>query len=231
MQEKWDLLGALNNNNGISLCNGQEQGKGSTTLLSDTDRPAYVRYGVVPLESVEIREFRDPFTDEVDDIAYAFSQTLTRLKADASPFITQLSQSIHFGRGWIQLPPPQTPLPQCQKFPPNYRMQLTFHVYQCQDLREPWLPSLLYQLKTMILIGSAALTFHPDTLHTTSNITYLHLSTYMEHNQCLFYPSTNPTGLMALPLPSRTTRQQEQDHQRRRSSFARIGRGTGTSCT
>lgn len=201
VQEKRDLMDALKSNNGISLCNGQKQGKGST-LLSDTDRPAYVRHGLVPLEKVVIREFRDPFTDEVDDIAYAFSQTLTYLQADASSYITQLPRCIYFGRGWVQLPNlrklylnaknarliiDRNLLSLC----PNIE-RVVFedqtHEYRCQDLGEPWLPTLLGQLNTMTLRGSAALTFHPDMLHATPNISYLSLSTYKKHYQYFIPP-------------------------------------------
>ncbi|KAG0068340.1 hypothetical protein BGZ89_004911 [Linnemannia elongata] len=216
VQEKRDLQDVLNNNNGISFCSGQGQGKGSTTLLLDTSRPAYIRHGLVPLERVEIQEFQDPFTDEVDDIAYAFSQTLTYLKADASSFITQLSRSIHFGRGWVELPNlrhlsmnaknarliiERNVLSLC----PNIeRVDLAdqTHQYQCQDLREPWLPALLGQLKSLILIGSTALTFHPDTLYTTSKITHLCLSTYMEHDQCFIPPIDELNRSYGIPSTS-----------------------------
>lgn len=204
VEEKRHLLEALNknNNNGISSCSGQEPGKGSTTLLSDVDRLAYVRHGLVPLESVDIREFRDPFTDEVDDIAYAFSQTLTYLKAIASPLITQFPRFIHFGRGWVQLPNlrdlyfnaknarliiDRSLLSLCPNLE-NIDLADQTYEYQYQNLAKPWLPALLGQLESMTLIGSAALMLHPDTLYTTSNISHLHLSTYTEHNHCFIPP-------------------------------------------
>ncbi|KAF9151518.1 hypothetical protein BG015_006563 [Linnemannia schmuckeri] len=202
VQEKRNL-DAFNNN--TSTGSGQGQGQGSATLLLDMDRPAYIKHGLVPLENVEIREFREPFTDEVDDIAFAFSQTLTRLKADASSFIAQLPRSIHFGRGWITLPN----LKHLSLNAKNARLIIDRHLlslcpniehidladqtheYRCQDLQEPCLPASLGQLKTMTLVGWAALTFHPDTLNTTPELTYLHMSTYMdhmEHRDCFIPP-------------------------------------------
>ncbi|KAG0273142.1 hypothetical protein BGZ95_011039 [Linnemannia exigua] len=213
VQEKRDLH-ALNTNN-TSNEQGCEQGQRTfATLLSNSSGlPAYLQHGLVPLEIVEIREFKEPFTDEVDDIAFAFSQTLKHLKADASSFAVAQQQqhtsplqprSIYFGRGWVHLPV----LSQLSLNAKNARLiidrQLLVHCpnveyvtltdethqYRCQDLLEKQLcvPASLAQLKMMSLVGWPALTFHPDTLHTTPNITHLKILTYPRNDACYIPP-------------------------------------------
>ncbi|KAF9079965.1 hypothetical protein BGX23_002886 [Mortierella sp. AD031] len=174
---------------------------GQGTTLLDPDRPACLQHGLVPLEYVEIREYKEPFTDEVDDIAFGFSRTLTKLKADASSFILELPRSIRFGRGWVDLPV----LRQLSLNAKNARLvidrRLLVHCpnvsfidltdqtfqYRCQDL-EPCLPAQLPRLQTMTLTGWAALTFHPDTLHSTSNLTFLGISTFVRNDECYIPP-------------------------------------------
>ncbi|KAF9908948.1 hypothetical protein EC991_009248 [Linnemannia zychae] len=210
VQEKLDL-DKLNLN-----ISGQRQGHRQETtavsLSSSSGRPAHVQYGLVPLETVEIREFREPFTDEVDDIAFAFSQTLKHLKADASSFVVaqqpqQQPRSIYFGRGWVHLPV----LTQLSLNAKNARLiidQQLFvhcpnvsivtltdetHQYQCQDLlqhqhQQLYQPVSLAQLKTITLVGWPALMFHPDILHTTPNITYLSILTYQRSDDYYIPP-------------------------------------------
>ncbi|KAF9270881.1 hypothetical protein BGZ88_007302, partial [Linnemannia elongata] len=72
-------------------------------------RPAYIEYGLVPLERIEIHEGRSRplYDEEVNDIAIAFSQTITSLRiegdrrtwsADTTPL-----RHFHFGRGWVDM--------------------------------------------------------------------------------------------------------------------------------
>ncbi|KAK3831984.1 MAG: hypothetical protein J3R72DRAFT_238217 [Linnemannia gamsii] len=155
---------------------------------------------LVPLEHVEIFQYRVS-SDEVDDIAFAFSQTLQSLLVDASnapPGYPTLpvpqSSVLHFGRGWVTLPC-LTSL-EIRGYPfrrlvldslllthcPNVvkvRIEDGITDYQCRDLVEyPTTAAAIAQLphlRTLDLQGWSALTFHPATLESTSALGWLYL--------------------------------------------------------
>lgn len=195
-QEKRELDALENNNRNI-------YGLGSTALLLDMEQPAYVQHGLVPLERVWIVASLEPFTDEVDDIAFAFSETLTILSAHATTIINQLPRTAHFGRGWVTLPR----LKHLSLNALDARLMIDRHLlslcpniefiqladdtfqYPCQDLHQQLcLPASLAQLSTLVLIGWAALTFHPDTLYTTPNITRLTIKTHLGNQDSCYIP-------------------------------------------
>ncbi|KAK3845509.1 MAG: hypothetical protein J3R72DRAFT_435954 [Linnemannia gamsii] len=159
---------------GTTLAGGQ----GSSLL--DEERPACLRHGLVPLEEVCIRHFKEDSTDEVNDIAIGFSQTLKWLNATASDSSESLPPMFHFGRGWVDLLAlahlvlntntarlvlDREALMHCPNLVYVRLSDMTFD-YQCQDV-EPQLPACLPQLTTLQLSGWSALTFHPDTLYST----------------------------------------------------------------
>ncbi|KAG0316357.1 hypothetical protein BGZ97_007009 [Linnemannia gamsii] len=195
VQEKREL-DALKNNN------SKTYGPGSTTLLLDTDRPAYVQHGLAPLESVNIVAALKPFADEVDDIAFAFSETLTTLTAHAATVVHQFPRTARFGRGWVtllrlkhlslhavnaRLVIDRRLLSVCPNLESIHISDDTFQ-YQCQDLHpQLCLPASLARLTNLTLAGWAALTFHPDTLHTTRDVTYLDI-THLGNGSCYIPP-------------------------------------------
>ncbi|KAG0280850.1 hypothetical protein BGZ95_008413, partial [Linnemannia exigua] len=141
--------------------------------------PASEQQDLVPLESLVMYGYH-ALTDEADDIAYAFSQTLKRLVVVATESQEQL-QTIHFGRGWADLPA-LTELDLRSRyhklvldpvllthFPRLTRARISDATveYQCQDI-EPCLPSDLPYLQTLMLQGWSALSFNPATLHSTT---------------------------------------------------------------
>ncbi|KAG0297194.1 hypothetical protein BGZ96_007403 [Linnemannia gamsii] len=196
VQEKREL-------NALKINNSNIYGLRSTALLLDTKRPAYVQHGLDPLERVGIAAFLEPFTDEVDDIAYAFSETLVALVAHTTAIVDQLPRTVHFGRGWVTLPRLKHLSLNAQdarltidhlllSLCPNIELiQITNDIsqYQCQDLYQHLcLPASLPQRCIMVLVGWPALTFHPDTLYTTPNITRLTIATYWRNQNSGYIP-------------------------------------------
>ncbi|KAF9088696.1 hypothetical protein BGX23_007156 [Mortierella sp. AD031] len=156
-------------------------------------QPAYLRYGLVPVEQVRIKEHRTLFTDEIDDIAFAFSHTLMELKAEASYNLSRLCpwQSIHIGRGWVHLPAltslelsgwdrrlviAEDMLTLCPNIVKVHLFDKTME-YKYDDIT-PWKSAHLARLEDLNLKGWSALSFHPTTLHSTSRL--LSLSLRME---------------------------------------------------
>ncbi|KAG0367339.1 hypothetical protein BGX24_003277 [Mortierella sp. AD032] len=154
-------------------CSGGEHGSQSSPDTEPLE--------LVPLENVMMYGY-DALTDEVDDIAYAFSQTLRRLIVLAADIQGPL-QTIHFGRGWVDLPL-LTELdlkvhhhklvldPALLMCCPNVTLVIIADAtveYQYQDI-EPCLPAKLPHLQTLLLQGWSALTFDPATLLSTPTL-------------------------------------------------------------
>ncbi|KAG0053498.1 hypothetical protein BGZ83_000979 [Gryganskiella cystojenkinii] len=148
-----------------------------------------------PLQRVTIATF-GTFSDEIDDIAFAFGEILLELCAFTFALDEESEESIGFraGNGWT--------LPRIRKLHlaiqhkrllidrDFYALGLGnkieslsledkstgYHcqdVYTCRPLQVP-LPAL----KTVALQGWSALTFHPDTLHRVPNLESLHLGVF-----------------------------------------------------
>ncbi|KAG0276234.1 hypothetical protein BGZ95_007813 [Linnemannia exigua] len=169
---------------------------GQGSLLLDDERPACLRHGLVPLEEVWIRHLKEGSTDEVDDIAIGFSQTLKKLDATASDSSESLPPMFHFGRGWFDLLAlvqlsldtntarlflDREALMHCPNLVYVLLSDKTFD-YQCQEL-EPHPPTCLPQLVTLRLSGWSALTFHPDTLYSTPLLETLNITMFTQYNE------------------------------------------------
>ncbi|KAG0287262.1 hypothetical protein BGZ96_008802 [Linnemannia gamsii] len=175
----------------------------------NNERPLLSRRGLVPLEEAILTDSAAiPFTDEIDSIAFAFSTTLTRIfvRSDYEPLNFQ--RSLQVGQGWIELPvltelymelgdtrlviDPGL-LIHCPNITSATLDDNTFE-YQLQDLHQlPYcLPAHLPQLGKLTLHGWSALRFHPDTLHTTSNLASLEISMKVIHPDVCFILPPSP---------------------------------------
>lgn len=157
------------------------------SLGDDNDATSAIRQVTLPpLEEVLMFGY-NPSTDEGDDIAFAFSQTLTRLKINVSEEPGPIT-TVPFGRGWVELPlltdlvlsgrhsriviDPAL-LTHCPSLARVNILDATAE-YHLQDV-DPCLPAHLPHLQTMGLVGWSALTFHPATLDSMTAIKSLHL--------------------------------------------------------
>lgn len=185
----------------------------STTSIADTSqqegRPAYIEHGLVPLERIWIKEnlIVYPLCDEeVNDIAIAFSQTLSSLQIEGngkSSTDTTPLKHFHLGRGWIdmlaltnlQLDVQESDhrvvldrelLAHC----PNITSISISDRTRDYDLPEivPCLPAYLPRLRVLDLCGWSALTFDPETLSSTPGLGSLTIGS-MSWNRCsVFIP-------------------------------------------
>ncbi|KAF9330618.1 hypothetical protein BGZ91_000082, partial [Linnemannia elongata] len=154
-------------------------------------RTADAEHGLVPLEVVKLFEHTEPHTDELNDIAFAFSQTLVSIDFhSASLEIFDPSRSIHLGQGWITLPRlirlaligdagrivvDRALFTHCPNAT-HIEINDGTEEYHCQDI-VPCLPAALPNLRNLCLRGWSALTFHPATLSSSTILTTLRLST------------------------------------------------------
>lgn len=161
-------------------------------------------FGLVPLTSVNIKEDDVPITDEVDNIAYAFSETLQYLTVemtygtdeDEDENQQQQPLPIHVGRGRVDLP-------MLRDIWINKSDRLIIHrmlLVHCPNVVseslmdesvqhwlqgiETCLPAHLPCLEKLTLEGWSALTFHPDTLHSTPKLTSLEVRTFIPWYYC-----------------------------------------------
>ncbi|KAG0196472.1 hypothetical protein BGX33_001602 [Mortierella sp. NVP41] len=203
VQEKAHMVSLGKDSNLNNSCSG------SGLLYNDGSRLAHLGYGLVPLAEVEIRERRTPFTDEIDDIAFAFSSTLTSFRALTSQGLSELLRNIHVGRGWIdlllltildldlftctnntRLVIGRQLLEHCPNLV-NARLLDSTKEYRCQDV-VPYLPAHLSVLQTLRMTGWSALAFHPATLSGmahASSVEELDRS-YGVHDATMHVPST-----------------------------------------
>ncbi|KAF9304484.1 hypothetical protein BGZ74_001444 [Mortierella antarctica] len=140
-----------------------------------------------PLEVVAIRAIGDPFGSELDDIGLSFGTTLKSFTAQRrGPFQEQTqtpqTQRSIVGRGWkmpllskleldcstdglvldpdfLRHCPSLQKLSLSDSLPVNYLNRI-----------KPSRPAQLPELTALVLSGSAALAFHPDTLHSTKEL-------------------------------------------------------------
>ncbi|KAF9119889.1 hypothetical protein BGW39_011845 [Mortierella sp. 14UC] len=186
-------------NLGVDTRANSHKGHGALQWKEDP-RSAYQQYGLVPLETFSISELLQPLTDEIDDVAFAFSRTLTNITVTTLGDSTE-GRWIHIGRGWVNLP--MLTLLDIQ----IYSAQLAIHPellthcpsltyvkladrtygYRCQDI-VPCHPAQLSNLKTLTLVGWSALTFHHATLHSASNLTNLDITMDIDAEEGCFIP-------------------------------------------
>ncbi|KAG0287736.1 hypothetical protein BGZ96_008366 [Linnemannia gamsii] len=151
---------------------------------------------LVPLESLNMRNC-DSLTEEVNDIAFAFSNTLQRISVDEGV----RGSTTRLGQGWVDMPKlthlnitvrinrlllDSLLLAHC---PNLIVVNLTdkTQAYQCWDIVS-MAPAQLGQLSTLSLQGWPALTFNPTTLHSTSKLGFLsirsnHIPPFEEQEQ------------------------------------------------
>ncbi|KAF9129048.1 hypothetical protein BGW39_004525 [Mortierella sp. 14UC] len=183
-----------------SLC---APGSGSIGRFGDSQgsqsTPATRQLDLVPLEGVTLYDYRG-LIDEVDNIAYAFSQTLRCLVIDFE-LVQGQPTTIQFGQGWVELPVMTNLIlkARCHRLVLD-PMLLTlcpslseFEIidgtteYQCKDI-EPCLPVCLPKLEILDLQGWAALTFHPAALDSAPLLRYLALCSSNSSERVCFIP-------------------------------------------
>ncbi|KAF9900961.1 hypothetical protein EC991_006709 [Linnemannia zychae] len=155
---------------------------------------------LVPLEEVVMFGYHS-LTDEIDDIAYAFSQTLKRLIVLGLSIEQEQLATIHFGQGWVNLPVLTKIILSSRRHRVVIDPMLLMHCpslehatmldatteYQCQDINS-CLPASLPRLQNLELDGWPALTFHPATLHSTPLLEVIRLSSRDHLNPPCFIP-------------------------------------------
>ncbi|KAF9147374.1 hypothetical protein BG015_011003 [Linnemannia schmuckeri] len=157
-------------------------------------------YGLVPLENFTISEQLKPLTDEVDDVAFAFSQTLVTIMVMISGTDTEM-RWIQLGRGWVDLPK-LTRLeihanfarldlhPELLAHCPNVtfvKLSDRTYGYRCQDI-VPCQTAHLAHVETLTLMGWSALTFHQATLHSARKLTTLEVTLEIDAEDGCFIP-------------------------------------------
>ncbi|KAH7042858.1 hypothetical protein BKA57DRAFT_470622 [Linnemannia elongata] len=139
--------------------------------------------------------------EEINDVAFAFNQTLKSLAIRCSTRATFSQTPPPFGHGWVDLPLltyinfegywKQVIIDQdffihC----PNIKgLQIVDNTtqYLLQDIGPPCRPAQLARVKMLHLRGWAALTFHPDTLHSAKSLYSLQLRMDMEGGSMTFF--------------------------------------------
>ncbi|KAG0311631.1 hypothetical protein BGZ97_011732 [Linnemannia gamsii] len=157
--------------------------------LQEISRPDNVQHCLVPLANVHLRENDETvlLTDELDDIAFAFSQTLQVLGVTLTGR-TSLPRQIHIGQGWVDLPMLSTLSILCeggrvvidgllQLCPSLVSVNIKDKTreYRCQDV-VPCAAANLANVTYLSLTGWSALTFNPATLHSTKRLDHLTVS-------------------------------------------------------
>jgi hypothetical protein len=183
-----------------------QQGSSPLPLQYD-DRPACLQHGLVPLEDVWIGDLKDASTDEVDDIAIAFSETLRNFRVSVMIDQQDIPPVFHFGRGWVDMTVlvrlsldtsgarmvlDRELLVRCPNLTFARLNDMTSH-YQCSEI-VPSAPAQLSRVVTLWLDGWSGLTFHPDTLYSTSELRTLHIGMIpdvnfiFDHEHCFIPP-------------------------------------------
>ncbi|KAF9127629.1 hypothetical protein BGW39_005754 [Mortierella sp. 14UC] len=163
----------------------------------------YLEHELISLERISIHESEDALlTTELDDIAVAFSETLESIIFTMAPVLPPPPRTTHIGQGWPDLPvltnivanAAQDRLvmdPQLLRRCPNIeRVTVVDHTshYKWRD-HQPIQSAQLPKLEHLRLIGTSALTFHPDTLHSTTALEYVHIGTWPNNTGHYFIPT------------------------------------------
>ncbi|KAG0281119.1 hypothetical protein BGZ96_001275 [Linnemannia gamsii] len=171
--------------------------KGTQGRSELQDQHLYLRHGLVPLEKVYFSSLNDvPLKDmdEVNDIAYAFSETLTTINVNMPCSMSDMSDinpeppvplwTIRLGAGWVDLPnlrdlyidarvarlvlEPEL-LSHCPNLVNlNLYDDVTYEYQPSEAIQTGCLPAQLRKVESMTLLGWTALTFHPATLPSMS---------------------------------------------------------------
>ncbi|KAF8937733.1 hypothetical protein BGZ47_008877 [Haplosporangium gracile] len=152
-------------------------------------RLATVHQRLVPLASVVLREAdeRTIATDELDDIAFAFSRTLESVSVHFKR--TPLPRQIHIGQGWVDLPKLSTLYiasknaalvidPHLFNHCPNLcsvNIDDETQEYRFQDIL-PCAAARLDRIQVLNLTGWSALTFNPATFHSAKRLSNVIIS-------------------------------------------------------
>lgn len=152
-----------------------------------------------PLATVTIDNFDT--VEEINDLAFAFSQTLQSFVVLCLTRSTFSLTSPRFGHGWVDLPL-MTSI-NFQGYWDRVILDQDFFIhcpnvgilhivdnttqYLLQDIGPPCRPAQLARLETLHLCGWAALMFHPDTLHSTKNLWILRLLTDLEGDLMTYF--------------------------------------------
>ncbi|KAF9136036.1 hypothetical protein BGW39_007999 [Mortierella sp. 14UC] len=148
-------------------------------------QPEFWRMGLVPLEDIQLSSSSGHRTDEINDAAVAFSQTLKLFQATTWSSDSESVHTVHhIGRNWVDLPLlirlsisidkgrlviDEHLFSCCSNLVSIYLCDETLE-YQCEDVQPFCLPAHLPKLESLVLTGWPALTFHPATLHSTPNL-------------------------------------------------------------
>ncbi|KAF9902301.1 hypothetical protein EC991_005041 [Linnemannia zychae] len=179
-------------------------GKGGQLLLPESAPSSHIAstkdpHGLVPLSSIHIEEFST--VEEIDDIAFAFSQTLESLIVDKYSDLHLLQPVCTLGQGWADLPLlTKLSFRGCcnrleidnnllSHFPNIVCLELADYTsdYNCSDIVSCSAASLT-SLEELELIGWPALTFHPETLCSTTRIKTLRMMTRVEEDDSYYIP-------------------------------------------
>ncbi|KAK5828211.1 hypothetical protein F5H01DRAFT_317506 [Linnemannia elongata] len=153
--------------------------KGVSWLDKSRSAYLYLEHGLVSLEKVHLKDGAGhPLTDELDDIVFAFDQTLKSIRFSSFCLSSPASRPIHLGRGWVKLPT----LDHVSFYTRGVVLDRNFfklcpslksvRLYdgsdpdRCQDVMT-CLPADLPNLESLSLIGWCAFQLHPATFHST----------------------------------------------------------------
>ncbi|KAF9135926.1 hypothetical protein BGX30_011393 [Mortierella sp. GBA39] len=184
----------------------------------NNDQPFLFHHCLAPLEEAILTDSATiPFTDEIDAVAFAFSSTLERIFARSNYEQLNLQRSLQVGQGWVELPvlsdlylelgytrlviDPGL-LVHCPNIGEVSLHDNTFE-YQLEDVDQSsyCLPAHLPQLKKLSLCGWSALRFHPDTLHSTPNLTKLEMSMKVIHPDTCYIPPPTDDNYLDIERP------------------------------
>ncbi|KAG0372749.1 hypothetical protein BGX24_012636 [Mortierella sp. AD032] len=155
---------------------------------------------LVPLEQVTLRDYNS-FTNEADDIAVAFSDTLQSLTVLVTTEVEGPSPTISIGQDWTNMPAlTHLTLDACKyqllvdqmlfaHCPSLTQVSLTDNTttYHCQDI-VPNLPGHLERITDLKLEGWPALTFHPETLRSATKLRVLRICASALYLHTCFIP-------------------------------------------
>ncbi|KAG0372748.1 hypothetical protein BGX24_012635 [Mortierella sp. AD032] len=160
------------------------------------DRSKHV---LVPLSDVCIAELGT--VEEIDDIAFAFSQTLEHFTVNKTSGVTHIMPPFYIGQGWVDLPfltklkfrgcwnrlvIDRDMLSRCPSLVDLELVDFTVD-YDCSDIVS-CSAATLTRLERLMLVGWPALTLHPGTFSSTKRIKHLRMSTASDDEDSRFIP-------------------------------------------
>lgn len=177
--------------------------KGVSWLDKSRSEYLYLEQGLVSLEKVHLKEGAgEPLTDELDDIVFAFDQTLKSIKFSSLYLSSLPSRPIHLGRGWMKLAALEYLSFYARglvldrhffKFCPNLKSVRLYdgsNPDRCQDVTT-CLPADLPSLESLSMIGCCAFQLHPATFHSTPNLREVTVGSRKKGYLSYFTPATD----------------------------------------